>query len=56
MDRQRRYCWSARAVGGITAQLSNGGQLALGAERAGLGGNFGLWTYRACASIPFGAE
>jgi hypothetical protein len=48
--------WSARAIGGIAAQFANGGQLALGAERAGLGGNFGLWTYRARASIPFGAE
>ncbi|WP_240535211.1 Ig-like domain repeat protein [Bradyrhizobium sp. YR681] len=48
--------WSARAVGGVTAQFANGGQLALGAERAGLGGNVGLWTYRARASVPFGAQ
>ncbi|WP_426426006.1 Ig-like domain repeat protein [Bradyrhizobium genosp. A] len=48
--------WSARALGGVTARFANGGQFALGAERAGLGGNFGLWTYRARASIPFGAQ
>jgi hypothetical protein len=48
--------WSARAVGGVTARFANGGQLALGAERAGLGGDFGLWTYRARASIPFAAQ
>ncbi|SEO08139.1 conserved repeat domain-containing protein [Bradyrhizobium sp. OK095] len=48
--------WSARAVGGVTAQFANGGQIALGAERAGLGGNVGLWTYRARASVPFGAR
>jgi hypothetical protein len=48
--------WSARASVGIGAQFANGGQLTLGGERSGLGGNFGLWTYRARASVPFGAQ
>jgi hypothetical protein len=48
--------WSARAVGGVTARFANGGQIGVGAERAGISGNFGLWTYRARASIPFGAQ
>jgi len=48
--------WSARAVGGLTAQFSNGAQVAIGGERSGIGGNFGLWTYRARASLPFGAQ
>ncbi len=48
--------WSARAVGGLTAKFGNGAQIAVGGERSGIGGNFGLWTYRARASIPFGAQ
>jgi len=48
--------WSARASVGIGAQFASGGQLTLGGERSGLGGNFGLWTYRARASVPFGAQ
>ena len=48
--------WSARAVAGIGAQFAEGGQFTVGAERSGIGGNFGLWTYRARASIPFGAR
>ncbi|MBR1194803.1 DUF11 domain-containing protein [Bradyrhizobium sp. AUGA SZCCT0240] len=48
--------WSARAVGGVTARFDNGAQLAIGGERSGLGGSFGLWTYRARASLPFGAR
>ena len=47
--------WSGRATGGIAANFGDGGQIAIGAERAGIGGNFGLWTYRARASVPFGA-
>jgi hypothetical protein len=47
--------WSARAVGGLTATLANGAQIAIGGERGGIGGNFALWTYRARASVPFGA-
>jgi MtrB/PioB family decaheme-associated outer membrane protein len=45
--------WSARAVGGLTAKFDNGTQIAVGAERGGIGGNFGLWTYQARVSIPF---
>ena len=48
--------WSARAIGGLTAKFDNGAQLAIGAERGGIGGSFGLWTYRARASLPFGAQ
>ena len=48
--------WSARATGGVTARFGNGVQIAVGAERSGIGCNFGLWTYRARASIPFGAQ
>src|SRR5262249_53766955 len=48
--------WSARAVGGLTAKFDNGAQIAIGAERGGIGGNFGLWTYRARVSIPFTAD
>ena len=48
--------WSARAVGGLTATFSNGAQIAVGGERSGIGGNFALWTYRARASVPFGAQ
>ena len=47
---------SARTVVGISAQFANGGQLTAGGERSGLGGSFSLWTYRARASIPFGAQ
>ena len=28
----------------------------VGGERGGIGGHFGLWTYRARASVPFGAH
>jgi hypothetical protein len=48
--------WSARAIGGLTARFDNGAQLAIGGERSGIGGSFGLWTYRARASLPFGAQ
>jgi Bacterial Ig-like domain (group 3)/Autotransporter beta-domain/Immunoglobulin I-set domain len=48
--------WSARATGGVTARFGNGAQVAIGVERAGIGGSFGLWTYRARASVPFGAQ
>ena len=48
--------WSARATGGFTAKFGNGAVLAVGAERAGIGGSFGFWTYRARASVPFGAQ
>jgi hypothetical protein len=48
--------WSARAIGGLTAKFDNGAQLAIGGERSGIGGSFGLWTYRARASLPFGAQ
>lgn len=45
--------WSARAIGGITAKLGDGGQISLSGERGGIGGHFELWTYRARASIAF---
>jgi len=45
--------WSARAVGGLTAKFGNGAQIAVGAERSGIGANFGLWTYRVRVSVPF---
>ena len=48
--------WSARATGGLTAKSSSGAQIAIGAERAGIGGSFGFWTYRARGSVPFGAQ
>ncbi|WP_283808449.1 Ig-like domain repeat protein [Bradyrhizobium sp. AS23.2] len=48
--------WSARAIGGLTAKFDNGAQIAVGGERSGIGGNFGLWTYRARASWPFVAQ
>jgi hypothetical protein len=48
--------WSARAVGGVTARFADGAQISVGAERGGIGGDFALWTYRARASIPFGAR
>ena len=48
--------WSARAVGGFAATFGNGAQIAVGAERGGIGSNFGLWTYRARATLPFGAQ
>jgi hypothetical protein len=48
--------WSARGIGGLTAKFDNGAQLAIGGERSGIGGSFGLRTYRARASLPFGAQ
>jgi Autotransporter beta-domain len=48
--------WSARATGGIAASLASGAQLEIGGERGGLGGNVAVWTYRARASVPFGAR
>jgi hypothetical protein len=45
--------WSARAIGGVAAKFNCGGQFAVGFERSGIGGNFGFWTYRARASVPF---
>ncbi|MFB9262433.1 Ig-like domain repeat protein [Bradyrhizobium erythrophlei] len=48
--------WSARASGGLTARFDNGAQIAVGGERSGIGGSFGLWTYRARASVPFSAQ
>ena len=48
--------WSARAVGGVAATTDGGAQLTVGAERGGIGGNVGVWTYRARGSIPFSAH
>ena len=48
--------WSARAVGGVAARFDNGGQISIGGERGGIGGNAGIWTYRARASVAFGAQ
>jgi hypothetical protein len=48
--------FSARAIGGVAAKFNNGAQVAIGGERSGIGGSFGLWTYRARASVPFGAQ
>ncbi|WP_194457828.1 Ig-like domain repeat protein [Bradyrhizobium sp. CCBAU 53421] len=48
--------WSARAIAGIAARFGGGAQVALGAERGGIGGQFALWTYRVRASVPFGAQ
>lgn len=47
---------SARTEFGMSAQFAGGGQFTVGGERSGLGGNFSLWTYRARASVPFGAR
>jgi len=47
---------SARTSVGMSAQFASSGQLMVGGERSGLAGNFSLWTYRARASIPFGAQ
>ena len=48
--------WSARAAGGVAARFGNGGQISIGGERGGIGGNAGIWTYRARASVAFGAQ
>ncbi|QPF85206.1 Ig-like domain repeat protein [Bradyrhizobium genosp. L] len=48
--------WSARATAGLAARFVGGGQIAVGAERGGIGGQFALWTYRARASVPFAAQ
>jgi Autotransporter beta-domain len=48
--------WSARATAGLAATFANGGQVAIGGERGGIGGSAGIWTYRARASVPFGAQ
>jgi Autotransporter beta-domain len=45
--------FSARAIGGLTAKFANGGQIALGTEFGGIGGNASVWIYRARASVPF---
>jgi hypothetical protein len=49
--------WSARIASGAGANLkfANGAQVAIGAERGGIGSSSGaaLWTYRARASMPF---
>jgi hypothetical protein len=45
--------FSARAIGGVTAKFANGGQIALGTEFSGIGGNASIWIYRARASVPF---
>jgi hypothetical protein len=47
---------SARTEVGMSALFAGGGQFTVGGERSGLGGSFSLWTYRAHASIPFGAQ
>jgi len=40
----------------VAAKFGNGAQVSLGGERSGIGSDFALWTYRARASIPFGAQ
>jgi Bacterial Ig-like domain (group 3)/Autotransporter beta-domain/Putative Ig domain len=45
--------FSARAIGGVTAKFANGGQISLGTEFGGIGGNASIWIYRARASVPF---
>jgi hypothetical protein len=45
--------FSARAIGGVTAKFVNGGQIALGTEFSGIGGNASIWIYRARATVPF---
>jgi Bacterial Ig-like domain (group 3)/Autotransporter beta-domain len=45
--------FSARAIGGVTAKFAGGGQIALGTEYSGIGGNASIWIYRARASVPF---
>jgi hypothetical protein len=47
---------SMRLVGGLSAVIGAGGQASLSVERGGIGGDFGVWTYRARASIPFPAQ
>jgi hypothetical protein len=39
--------WSARAAASLMATFANGGQIAASGERGGIGGNAGIWTYRA---------
>jgi hypothetical protein len=48
--------WSARVTSGVTARFTNGGEISIGGERAGIGGNFALWTYRLRASVPLDAR
>jgi hypothetical protein len=44
---------SARAIAGLAAKFADGGTVALGGEYGGIGGNFGFWTFRARAAVPF---
>ncbi|WP_161495356.1 Ig-like domain repeat protein [Bradyrhizobium sacchari] len=48
--------WSARVTAGVAARYDSGAQIAVGVERGGIGGDVGLWTYRARASMPFTAQ
>jgi hypothetical protein len=45
--------WSARTVGGVTATLPGGAQLALGGEYGGIGSSAHIWTWRARGGVPF---
>jgi hypothetical protein len=45
--------WSARATGGVAANLGNEAIVALGAEFGGIGSNVQIWTFRGRASVPF---
>jgi hypothetical protein len=45
--------WSARAMGGVTADFAGGSQFSLGAEVGGLGDSLQIWTVRSGLQLPF---
>jgi uncharacterized repeat protein (TIGR01451 family) len=45
--------WSARMTGGVSAKLSGGSTIGLGAELGGIGSDVEIWTFRAQGSVPF---
>ena len=44
---------SARAIGGLTAKLSNGAAITMGGELGGIGSVVQIWTWRVRGSVPF---
>jgi hypothetical protein len=45
--------WAARANGGITTVLPNGGQMSVGGELGGIGNTTHIWTVNVRGSVPF---
>ncbi len=48
--------WSARASGGVSANLSGGAMLGLGGELGGIGNDTRVWTFTGRARVPFSAN